>query len=804
LYRRIFGQRVGDATRRYDASFFVMRHEHIKAVSTRYSDLLKVFRDAGWGRASREALKETGSRGLKVEVWLAVILDKIIFEPVAETLHITTIPSLHRGYQQTDPLFRYRSASRILSGGGFDTLLGGAMLRFISVFNVGTCAFGNINLTRTLLTAGLRKSVPGGLALAIMVFGSSVAHADCTVGGAFGTINNAAQFFSFGSLVGGALGTTVNSANTAFLTQSTAFVGSPANARPDEGGGGVWVRGVAGEVSDKSASAGNGTITTASGPQATGPISCSDTFHQEYAGVQVGQDISRLNINGWNLHFGATAGSLESRGTLQGSTFNSDISVPFLGSYIAVSNGGFFADALVRGDFYQANFNSPENNIFNQNLNARGLTLAGSAGYRYDVPNSNWFIEPSGGLIWSRVTVDPFNVTGASLVSGLPPSGPIQGTVQLNDIESTIGRLGVRFGETFESGGVYWQPFAAVSVWTDFRADSRGNYASCGTLTGGDTCALYTNSGGVTSPAIGSSTFTNSGIGTYGQYSLGIAGQVANTGWLGFARVDLRDGEHLEGVSGTGGIRYQFTPEFPIAAKLPIYKATPVSAPYSWTGLYVGGFLGADRGWSHEDWQGVGGIGDIGPKPQGAIGGGQVGYNYQIGTWLIGIEGDFGATNTKGSTACTDLSNPFGNGSLWNMTCSAEANWIATIAGRLGAVWDRTLYYVKGGAAFAHETFSANCNLGPLNGSSLVDFDCFSPNLNNLSPLNVINAADTRVGETFGVGTEFALTRNWSAKAEWDYTNFGSRSLVASDGTIINAGMSLNEVKIGANYHFGP
>jgi hypothetical protein len=110
---------------------------------------------------------------------------------------------------------------------------------------------------------------------------------------------------------------------------------------------------------------------------------------------------------------------------------------------------------------------------------------------------------------------------------------------------------------------------------------------------------------------------------------------------LGFVRVDFRDGERLEGWDGTAGIRYQFTPDLPVAGKMPIYKATP-AVPYNYncTGIYVGGVLGADAGWSRENFGDVynpffffpgGGVGDAGPRVAGLLGGAEVGYNYQIG-----------------------------------------------------------------------------------------------------------------------------------------------------------------------------
>src|SRR5215475_418414 len=54
---------------------------------------------------------------------------------------------------------------------------------------------------------------------------------------------------------------------------------------------------------------------------------------------------------------------------------------------------------------------------------------------------------------------------------------------------------------------------------------------------------------------------STSRIGTYGQYSLGLAAAIIDTGWLGFVRVDYRNGNNLEGWIGNAGLRYQFTPE---------------------------------------------------------------------------------------------------------------------------------------------------------------------------------------------------------------------------------------------------
>ncbi len=107
----------------------------------------------------------------------------------------------------------------------------------------------------------------------------------------------------------GTLVSSINSVNTAFLTQSSAFIGSPANPQPDQQGGGVWARGVGGHVTyGTTATAGN----ISYGGPLSGTITCNTRTLEDFAGVQIGADFAKLNVNGWNLHAGSTIGYLGS------------------------------------------------------------------------------------------------------------------------------------------------------------------------------------------------------------------------------------------------------------------------------------------------------------------------------------------------------------------------------------------------------------------------------------------------------------------------------------------------------------
>ena len=291
----------------------------------------------------------------------------------------------------------------------------------------------------------------------------------------------------FGGAIAGAtaIAATINAANTAFLTHSTAFISAPANPPPDSQGGGVWIRGVGGESTTKSSEAvgTNLRLLPGLGSLTCGSANCNSSFKQNFAGVQFGTDISRLNIGGWNIHLGATAGYLGTTGDIKegatpnppGGPFNTQTQAPFVGTYAAATYGGFFIDALLRYNFYETSLDSPSVNLFHQKIDAHGISIGGSAGYHWVVPNSNWFIEPSAGIVWSRVKVDPLQLVGA------PDSqaSAFTGSAQISDIINTVGRVGVRVGTSFDYGNMILQPFASVNVYHDFSGDWSANYSSC-------------------------------------------------------------------------------------------------------------------------------------------------------------------------------------------------------------------------------------------------------------------------------------------------------------------------------------
>ena len=159
-----------------------------------------------------------------------------------------------------------------------------------------------------------KSAIVGAGAFVLMLFSASAAQAQCTPVGlnpapSFPTQAAVAAIAGVSAYVG-SLVSSIHTANTAFLAQSTAFIGAPANPQPDQQGGGAWARGVGGHLSfGTTAKAGNINF---GGPVA-GSVVCDTRTLGDFAGVQIGADVARLNVNGWNLHAGSTIGYLGSK-----------------------------------------------------------------------------------------------------------------------------------------------------------------------------------------------------------------------------------------------------------------------------------------------------------------------------------------------------------------------------------------------------------------------------------------------------------------------------------------------------------
>ncbi len=548
---------------------------------------------------------------------------------------------------------------------------------------------------------------------------------------------------------------------------------------------------IGGRVDNGSSGTFTGTInnTPIGGAPISGSINCQSDIRMNYGGFQLGQDIAKLNIGGGGatLHVGVTGGYAEANAQDRGgSGFTGNFQIPFVGIYAAYTNGRFFADAMVRGDFYQMSLSAADAALQNQRLNGLGGTFSTSAGYRFDLGN-NWFFEPSGSFIYSKVNLDTLSLPGGYGNNNnpffLPPA-----TLAMSPNESILGRIGGRVGTTYNTLNVTWQPFATASVWHEFAGNNTATY----------TAPLF-NLGTITPTPPATGTLSNTRVGTYGQYSIGVAASAIGSPLLGYVRIDYRNGSNIESLGFNAGLRYNFDPTTGLIKTPGIFKARPAAvAAYDWTGFYVGAFAGA--GWGDNSWSFPrGGVG-ANSRTAGALAGINAGYNKQFGPWVLGVEGDIAATTAKGGKACIpnlfDI-NALDNG-LATQNCNNDLKWLATATGKAGYAWDRVLVYGKAGAAWTDNKLDVSCN-----------GDAFFPQggcIPSNNPAGGIQNSITTVGQlgwTVGAGFELALTPSWSAKAEYNYTSFGSRTVVLPDTTLVSLKQDFNQLKIGVNYHFG-
>ena len=202
-----------------------------------------------------------------------------------------------------------------------------------------------------------------------------------------------------------------------------------------------------------------------------------------------------------------------------------------MGLYGAVTKGGLFIDGQARWNYYQTKISAPTAGVFGQDLDARGFSVTGNIGYNFFLPD-NWFIEPSAGVLWSRVTVDPLQAAGTFVLGRAGQDLVFPGTISINALYSTLGRVSLRAGTTISTENWILQPFATISGFREFF----GNNSA--TITGG-LAAL-----GI--PSF-SGQLSSTNIGNYGQFGLGVVAILPNTGWLGYIRADYRTGDHIDG-----------------------------------------------------------------------------------------------------------------------------------------------------------------------------------------------------------------------------------------------------------------
>ena len=230
------------------------------------------------------------------------------------------------------------------------------------------------------------------------------------------------------------------------------------------------------------------------------------------------------------------------------------------------------------------------------------------------------------------------------------------------------------------------------------------------------------------------------------------------------------------------------------AADMPV-KARPLPPPpvFTWTGLYIG--IHGGGAWFDKDWfypcsatnlliASPCNLAQGGHSGGSWLAGGQVGFNYQVGQWVWGIEAQFSKTRIERENV--DIAFPD------QEVLHTRTDSIGTVAVRLGYAWDRTLLYVKGGGAWARDNYWLTGVQVPFVGVTFA------------------TGNETRRGWMVGAGIEYAFAQNWSVKVEYNYMDFGTDRIFFTSTGVSPTQPPFDEdirqriqvVKVGLNYRF--
>jgi outer membrane immunogenic protein len=239
----------------------------------------------------------------------------------------------------------------------------------------------------------------------------------------------------------------------------------------------------------------------------------------------------------------------------------------------------------------------------------------------------------------------------------------------------------------------------------------------------------------------------------------------------------------------------------PYRAPLPTTFVSINRCAGPFTGFYIGANIGGAGVTGNHDWEdrftGPGGTdlarGSISGSANGVIGGGQLGYNWQCGALVAGLEADFNAGDLSQSTTIDGFAPA--NGFAYIKHFETENNWFGTIRARMGLAYNNVMAYVTGGVAYADWTYKLGI-IAPFGAGLAGRF----------------SDSDTVWGWTVGGGIEALLRDNWTFRAEALYIGLPDRSVshFVTDATGLASGAfnvrgddSFVLARIALNYRFG-
>jgi outer membrane immunogenic protein len=200
--------------------------------------------------------------------------------------------------------------------------------------------------------------------------------------------------------------------------------------------------------------------------------------------------------------------------------------------------------------------------------------------------------------------------------------------------------------------------------------------------------------------------------------------------------------------------------------RMPVKAPPPIVSPATnWSGFYIGA-MGGYASESSSDDVIVGVAAD--PRMKGGFGGGTIGYNWQTGQFVFGLEADAAFAGIDASATA------------FGITAESEIRSLGTVRGRIGMAFDTVLLYATGGYAWADNKFTVT-----------------------IPPVSV-SESNFHHGWTVGAGVEWMFAPRWSVKFEYLYRDFSSETYFAG---LLPPGVSSGNIgfhsgQVGVNFHF--
>jgi len=200
--------------------------------------------------------------------------------------------------------------------------------------------------------------------------------------------------------------------------------------------------------------------------------------------------------------------------------------------------------------------------------------------------------------------------------------------------------------------------------------------------------------------------------------------------------------------------------------------AQPIAATYDWSGFYLGGHVGYEWGRTRVEQDGA--LTEPHAKTNGTDGGALVGYNWQMGAMVAGLEGDFGWSNAHGVGAL-----PPPDPIVTREPNTYDVKWTSHARGRLGYAFDRWLVYGAGGLAVADLDFHEGGVTTTIVGAKYY-------------------------GWSAGGGVEGAVTENLLARVEYLHDDYGHKDYTGVAGDIDRVSLTGETLRGALVWKFTP